>query len=119
MLFLDLSWLQIPHSGRGEQAEVMTFCCKRDKVLPINNAYSKNSGGQERHRTQHQKNILMLTGGRGGTRPSMSVSRSFSPPPGASVPTDNSVDATATSGARVIHVGQSVDSELRDTLDGR
>ena len=60
----------------------------------------------------------MLTAGRGGIRPSMSVSRSFSPPLGASVPTD-SVDATATSGARVIQVGRSVDSELRDTLDGR
>ena len=78
-----------------------------------------NSSGKVRHRAQHQKNVLMFTGGRGGIRPSMSVSRSFTPPPSASVQTDNSGDATATSGTRVIHVGQSADSELRDTLDGK
>ena len=60
-----------------------------------------------------------LTGGRGGSRPGLSVNRSFSPPPDTSVATDNSFDATATSGARLIQVGQSADSELRDTLDGR
>ena len=59
-----------------------------------------------------------LVGGRGGNRPSMSVSRSFSPPPGTGPTTDNSFDASATSGARFIQVGQSMDSELRDTLDG-